>query len=59
MSMRGYLSEPDIGDCFVEPPDVAVPAGKTKAQHIADTILRRRLTDHKEDVELQEDSVRR
>ena len=57
--MRGYLSEPDIGDCFVEPLDVAVPAGKTKAQHIADTILRRRLTDHKEDVELQEDSVRR
>lgn len=58
MIMRGYLSEPDIGACFVEPPDVAIPAGKTKAQHIADTINRRRLTDHEEDVEEQEDSLR-
>ena len=58
MSMRGYLSEPDVGDCFDEPSDVAIPAGKTKAQHIADIILRRRLTDHEEDVEEQEDSVR-
>lgn len=56
--MRGYLSEPDVGDCFVEPSDVAIPVGKTKAQHIADTINRRRLTDHEEDVEEQEDSVR-
>ena len=56
--MRGYLREEEIGDCFVDPPDVSVPLGKTKAQHIADTINRRRLTDHEEDVEEQEDSVR-
>tara|TARA_R110002126_G_scaffold94635_3_gene223200 strand:- start:1752 stop:1961 length:210 start_codon:yes stop_codon:yes gene_type:complete len=52
--MRGYLDECDIGDCFVDPYDIAVPAGVSKARHYDDTLLRRRLTDLQEDLEEQE-----